>query len=315
MGILEIPILDKPFKSVLLSGAGGGFDIYSGLPVYFYLRERGINVYLANLSLIELKDAKLIRIVCEGCYIISADTRGLDYYFPERTLSRWFRHRGEEVPIYCIKSAGVAPVIEAYRMLCKELGIDAVILTDAGIDSLMRGDEVQLGTPVEDITSIAAVSCLNIPTKILSCVGFGVDLPDGVCHYHALEAISELMNVGGFHGAFTLTRNSPYVLHYMEAMQFAKREMRCPDSISQSSILASIEGYIGSFPNKRTHGTQQTWVSPLMSICWLFDLNNVAKRILYLESILNTETIPEVQQRIEEFHSTAKLRGRKQIPL
>ncbi len=39
--------------------------------------------------------------------------------------------------------------------------IDCVILVDGGTDSLMRGDEKQLGTPTEDMTSIAAVSMLD----------------------------------------------------------------------------------------------------------------------------------------------------------
>lgn len=37
-------------KRVLLAGAGGGFDIYCGLPLYFALREAGKEVFLANLS-------------------------------------------------------------------------------------------------------------------------------------------------------------------------------------------------------------------------------------------------------------------------
>jgi hypothetical protein len=37
-------------QSILLAGAGGGFDIFSGLPLYFGLRNLGKQVYLANRS-------------------------------------------------------------------------------------------------------------------------------------------------------------------------------------------------------------------------------------------------------------------------
>ena len=36
-------------------------------------------------------------------------------------------------------------------MLVDELGIDTIILADGGTDSLMCGDEEELGTPTEDM--------------------------------------------------------------------------------------------------------------------------------------------------------------------
>ena len=88
---------------------------------------------------------------------VDADTVGYGDYFPERTLSRWFRDaEGEEVPVYGFRRCGVAPLREAYETLRRKLGLDALVLVDGGTDSLMRGDEFGLGTPDEDITSIVA---------------------------------------------------------------------------------------------------------------------------------------------------------------
>lgn len=47
------------------------------------------------------------------------------------------------------------------RLIIRE--IDCVILVDGGTDSLMRGDEVELGTPTEDMSSIAAIHQLKVP--------------------------------------------------------------------------------------------------------------------------------------------------------
>ncbi|HNM51623.1 MAG TPA: hypothetical protein PKN86_18035, partial [Candidatus Obscuribacter sp.] len=50
--MLEPPFLKqlKECKNVLIVGAGGGFDVFTGLPLFFALREAGISVHLANLS-------------------------------------------------------------------------------------------------------------------------------------------------------------------------------------------------------------------------------------------------------------------------
>jgi len=37
-------------QNILISGAGGGFDIYCGLPLYFALKAQGKKVVLSNLS-------------------------------------------------------------------------------------------------------------------------------------------------------------------------------------------------------------------------------------------------------------------------
>ena len=81
----------------------------------------------------------------------------------------------------------------------------------------MRGDEAGLGTPEEDIASIAAVDEVDVPGKYLVCLGFGVDAFHGVCHAHALEAVAELTQQGAFLGALSLTREMPDVRKYMEA--------------------------------------------------------------------------------------------------
>lgn len=40
----------KDAKCVLVAGAGGGFDVYAGLPLAFALMSLGKTVHLANLS-------------------------------------------------------------------------------------------------------------------------------------------------------------------------------------------------------------------------------------------------------------------------
>lgn len=42
-------------SSILIAGAGGGFDVYAGLPLAIALRDKGAQVHLANLSFSQLE--------------------------------------------------------------------------------------------------------------------------------------------------------------------------------------------------------------------------------------------------------------------
>ena len=44
-----------PARRVLIAGAGGGFDVYAGLPLALALWHSGVEVHLANLSFSELE--------------------------------------------------------------------------------------------------------------------------------------------------------------------------------------------------------------------------------------------------------------------
>lgn len=55
------------------------------------------------------------------------------------------------------------------------LEVDAVVLVDGGADLLMFGDAPGLGTPAEDMTSLAAVTGLDGLDAVAVCMGFGID--------------------------------------------------------------------------------------------------------------------------------------------
>ena len=159
-------------KNVLLAGAGGGYDIFTGLPLYFGLRAAGKQVHLANVSSSYLPPAKtqqlspsLLKVTTDISQFVHSFP---DYYFPEFYLSEWFqKQQGDKVPVYCFKKTGVKPLLKSYQALIKHLSIDTIILVDGGTDSLMRGDEVSVGTPIEDITSIVAANELEIERRIV----------------------------------------------------------------------------------------------------------------------------------------------------
>jgi hypothetical protein len=288
-------------RRILIAGAGGGFDVYSGLPMYFLLRESGREVYLANLSFSNLTQS-VGRWLTPVCVEVTADSRGYDYYFPEQVLCSWFRTQGEKVSVFSFHRTGVRPLSDSYRQLVRELDLDTVILVDGGTDSLMRGDEAGLGTPCEDMASIGAVSQLDIPRKSLVCLGFGIDWHHGVCHSQALEAVAELTRSGAFLGAISLVTSMPSVQRYVEACQAARRAMSDDvASIVCSSILSALEGQFGAYHATRRTSGDTLWVNPLMAFYWCFALNAVAERVLYLNEILDTESYGDVALAIERY--------------
>jgi hypothetical protein len=206
---------------------------------------------------------------------------------------------------------------EAYRELTTGLGIDTVILVDGGTDSLMRGDEVGLGTPSEDMASIAAVDGLDLPRKLLVCLGFGIDSFHGVCHAHVLEAVADLTVHGGFLGAFSLHQETSAVRRYIEATRHVFAAMAHHVSIVSSSIVSALEGRFGDYhATDRTAGSQ-LWINPLMTLYWCFTLRAVAERVLYLDYLVATETFTDVMVAIANFRAQLpqpSLRSWQQIP-
>jgi hypothetical protein len=297
MDFLTLPFFERiaSAKNILIAGAGGGFDVFTGLPLYFGLKAAGKEVHLANLSFSTIY-ASSGRRFAPAVVEIKADTMsGGEYYFPELYLAQWFASRGESVPIYAFDRTGVVPIAAGYKALTEFLKLDAVILVDGGTDSLMRGDEPELGTPEEDSASIAAVHQLEGVEKFLICLGFGVDTFHGVCHAYFLEAVADLIREGGFLGAWSLTREMPEVALYAEAAEFVRLKMVNHPSIVSSSILSAIEGQFGDYhETQRTEGSE-LFINALMSLYWCFDLDAVARRSLYLEYILETETYRSLQ--------------------
>jgi hypothetical protein len=185
-------------RRVLVAGAGGGFDVYAGLPLALALRSAGKEVHLANLSFSDLHGLGLDVWLDADVAAIGPDTVARGDYFPERTLARWLARQDLPSTVYAFPRTGVRPLRAAYRTLVGHLGgVDALVLVDGGTDILMQGDEHGLGTPEEDMASLAAVQGLDdIPRRIVACLGFGVDAPHGVNHSLVLENLAALDRAG-----------------------------------------------------------------------------------------------------------------------
>ncbi len=287
-------------QNILIAGAGGGFDVFCGLPLYFWLKKAGKTVHLANLSSGALGFCDAENPV-PALWRITPRTAATKY-FPEMHLSRWLTDRYGETPVFAIASTGARPVSAAYEWLADKLKPDTIILSDGGTDSLMRGDEAGLATPEGDAVSLLAVDAVkNIRQKLLVCLGFGIDTHHGVCHAHFLENVAALSRDDAYLGAWSLTHGSEEFQLYRDACEFTFARLPAQPSIVNTSIIASIAGNFGDVhTTKRTEGSE-LFINPLMGLFWSFRLEAVARRNLYLDEIRNTDTIEEVALGIENF--------------
>jgi hypothetical protein len=302
-------------RRVLVAGAGGGFDVMSGLPIAFALEALGKKVFFANMTFTYL-GATEAQAVGPGVYEVRADTKSDERYFPEKHLAVWLMERGRSDVIYAIEKGGAPGVRASYAALARALDIDAVVLVDGGTDILMRGDEAGLGTPVEDITSLLGADALDVPTKLVACVGFGVDAFHGVCHAHFLENVAALAREGAYHGVFALLPSAPEVTAWLDAVAFVQARTVGRESIVCASIADAVRGEFGdhhSVPRTRTSGTE-LFINPLMSLVWSFELGPIAARVLYRRALEHTQSPFEVMAVIEGFRHEAQLRPRRVIP-
>lgn len=316
-------MLNQPFERrlqtaqhVLVAGMGGGFDVYHGLPLYFALSALGKTITLSNLTFTNLALIEYQSFVENVATVTGEIDVEIGAYFPEYWLARWFAEKREIAPtIYALARTGVLPMVESYRRIIEQHNIDLIVWVDGGTDSLMCGYEDGLGTPHEDLLSLAVGSLLEVDQMVLT-VGFGVDHYHGVSNDLTLAAIADLTKAGGFLGSLPLLEEAPEVVAYVDAVAFSAEKIPTHPSIVASSIVSSIQGHYGNYhTNERTRGSK-LWINPLMSMYFFFDLQKVAQRNLIIKQLYMTEFFDQVIRQIMIFQRLGlkERRLRAQIP-
>jgi hypothetical protein len=300
-------------KRILLAGAGGGYDVLGAVPLLVELLATGDReVHLASPSFTHLAslDGALPVARAPGLYEVPAAAATDAAYCPEAWLARWLGATfGRPQSIWAFETSGVRPLLRAYRHLVERLGIDAIVLVDGGIDSILRGDESSLGTPSEDLASLCAVSQLEIPVRLLACVGLGAELRDGICHEQAFARIAELARTGGYLGAEAMVPGQAAADGYLAAVEYVfanQAEQR--KSHVHKVIVAAMRGEFGAV-------APHVWLSPLLSMFWYFSLPAVTGSHLFLDVLAATDSLWDVSARVEGLRKTLPIRPRTAIPI
>jgi hypothetical protein len=294
---------------------GGGYDVFCGLPIYFELRQRGYNVHLANYSFSDIRPLKAGIRLTETLVGVTAAIEGRFMYFPELYLAQWFREKlGEDVTIWSFEKTGVRPLIENYHALIRHLNIDTIILIDGGVDSLLRGDEVEVGTILEDTISLVAVNELQaVPVKILCCLGLGAE--QDIAYRQIFENIAALTEMNAFLGSCSLVRQMEVYQQYESALLTVQEKPNQEDSVINSSVISAARGNYGDHHlSHKTRGSR-LWISPLMPLYWFFEVGAVARRNLLYSQLRYTDTPNEAYRGLLGARRGLGLRKASKIPL
>ncbi|MGQ0604904.1 MAG: DUF1152 domain-containing protein, partial [Anaerolineales bacterium] len=299
---LNLPVFDQlaACKNLLIAGMGGGYDVFCGLPIYFELKKRGISAHLANFSFSDIETAQYGIRLSKTLVGITAESDRIYPYFPEYYLARWFKEkRDEETVIWSFQKTGTAPLLENYKLLTAHLAIDGLLLIDGGVDSLMRGDEAEKGTLIEDATSLYVANELhNIPMKLVACVAFGVERD--ITYAHVLENIASLTQMGACLGVCSLVPQMEAYKQFEEAVLYVQGQRFHDPSVINSSLISAVQGQYGDYHlTEKTKGSR-LWISPLMTLYWFFDLAAVARQNYFLPQLRGTHTFRDTLQRVME---------------
>ncbi len=292
-------------RRILLAGAGGGYDVLGAVPLLADLEADGCEVHLASLSFTYLNGLDRARHVAEvGClYEVGGDAATEDAYCPEAHLAAFLKRS-----IWCFDKTGVRPLADAYRWLARRLAIDLIVLVDGGIDLILRGDETSLGTPAEDLASLAAVSQLELPARV-ACIGLGAELRDGIAHEQVFARIAELTRAGAYLGAEALVGGTPRGELYRAAMAYVTGHQQTrKQSHVHKVVLAAMAGEYGAV-------APHVWLSALLPMHWWFDLHAVAASHRFLDGLRATDSIWDVSARIEAARKELAILPRTQIPI
>lgn len=310
--MLEAPLLDRlgSPRRVLLAGCGGGYDVLGAIPLVHELRRRGIAVELASLSFSYLNGLEAAQDPeLPNLYAVDARAATERAYCPEAWLARWLDEAGGAHVVWSFDKTGVRPLARAYRALVQRLSIDAVVLIDGGIDALLRGDETSLGTPSEDLASLAAATALDAIPIAMACVGMNAELRDGIAHAQVFERIAELSRADAYWGASALVPGTPAADAYVRAVEYVfAGQMHQKRSHVHSVITRALAGEFGA-------PAPHVWLSPLSSMYWFFDARAVAATHLFLDELRATDSIWEVAARVEAARKAIAIRDRTTLPI
>jgi hypothetical protein len=280
------------------------------VPLFVELSERGIHADFANVSFtaLDVLPGAAAHPSHACLYRLTPYHAIPSAYCPEAWLARWLSDRGAAVPqVWTFAKVGVRPLRAALQHLCLELGTDLVVLVDGGIDLVLRGDETSIGTPSEDLATLAAVNALSLPS-IATCIGFGTELREGIAHAQVLERFAELQRTGGFLGAVSLEAESPAGAAYLSAIELIAAGQRGQRGTHiHRTIAAALRGEFG--------GEGDVWVSPLAAVRWFFETKVLASTHLFLRHLVDTESMFEVTNVIRACRKALETRPATRIPL
>ena len=306
LGLDRFPV-DTVF---LLAGCGGGYDCFTGLPLYFSLMNRYKNVHMVNLSFSKHLD-KFPRLAIDRCcFVVNSTVASQLADERSENCCEYMLSQQIQAPVYCFRDEGLVKYRASFESLVRTLGANVVILCDGGCDSIMTGREPELGTPVEDVMSMLAVHSLQnqglITHALLLLLGATVDTFVEIRRQDFFANLQQLSK--DLIETAKLAKEQPEVQRYIQVFESCEPWR----SIVNASICASLDGLTGSgvlpplilkYPQfNRTLDPDRFLLDDYVRTYYLFSLSPVLSRIVYLDLIEHLDDSDDIDRVIMDFH-------------
>jgi len=253
-------------KKALLIGIGGGGDILGCIPTANYLKHLGVESILGGLTwerkLVdptpgprEMSEIQNIELLSETVGLASPSTRAGKVRFIESIVAEELGIKTVLVDI----NKGVSGTYKGLKEAVEKLDVDLVIGIDVGADSLARGDEQGIRSPLADSTMLCVLKRLkeNVPT-FMGVIGYGCD---GELTLGELNRnVADIARQGGLIGARGLSNEDITIL-----------EKILPKTESEASalVLESAKGGYGARTIRE--GRRHLQLTPMAMITLYFD--------------------------------------------
>jgi hypothetical protein len=293
-------------ETVILAGAGGGYDIFGALPIYHKLVKFS-KIILVNYSFTELDLVKkYAEEIMPYLYKISNNQNIIldnDDYFPEFKLAK---ELGNSSMYLFVDYPTCQSMINGYNKIIELEGnnntIDAIYLVDGGCDILLKGTEnCGLASFVEDMMHLKAVSYLkNINKKVVCAIGVNIDIAHGVTQLELDKRLDELKNQKILLDKWIFDKYDTAVKFYYDV--FMKSDPQ--NSIVQSLICAAVDGFTECYTPTYLKSRIKENIVPLTvqtKTMHFFNLEELAKTIIYLDIIQLDDSADEVDKNVEIF--------------
>lgn len=288
---------------IIISGAGGGYDIFGGMLIYNNFKKE--EIILSNLSftstniLDNLVKSRKIEEICYKCYKIYPGNYAENIeYFPEYKLANKLNHI-----VYAICSYEYTSEIKNfYDKILSIYKIDSIYLIDGGCDILLKGNEGFLGTPVEDMMHLKAVTDLNINNKYVYAIGMNVDCGNDVIESELIKRIHELENIKIICDKIILDMNQENVNFYLDTFLDCDPENSLVHCFIYESLINNYGCKIPSLTNKIKENKLVN-ISELTKTFIKCDLLKLADSIIYLNDIKDDMNSDEVDNMIDNIRT------------
>ncbi|NOZ58994.1 MAG: DUF1152 domain-containing protein [Euryarchaeota archaeon] len=278
-------------ERALVIGIGGGGDVIGCIPTASYLSLLGVEVVLGGLTwerrvvdpkpgprrIEELENAEKL---CEGAALAGPETRTI--YGTALTESVASRVLGREVLLLDI-SGGALGTAKALEDAGRKLGIDLVVGIDVGGDSLARGDEPGVQSPLADGIMLAALAKLP-GDSVLGVIGYG---SDGELTLEELNRnVAELIARGALLGARGATQ---------EDLEIMERIASASATEASRLVVEAGRGRYGEYSIRA--GRRSVYLTPCSLVTFyfsarqVFDFSRISRLVAHTSSLREADRI------------------------